>query len=43
MFPGKWKSLEDIYSSLMDVWENSENSAVLALEDRVGVMSAGDR
>ncbi|XP_023326826.1 LOW QUALITY PROTEIN: choline O-acetyltransferase-like [Eurytemora carolleeae] len=40
---GKWKSLEDIYSSLMDVWENSENSAVLALEDRVGVMSAGDR
>lgn len=40
---GKWRSLEDIFSSLMDVWEHVENSQAVSDRDRVAYLTSSDR
>ncbi len=40
---GKWKKLEDIYSSLLDIIEDTETSDIAPLENRICAVSASDR
>merc|ERR1711988_1365825 len=40
---GKLKKLEDIYSSLVDILEDTETSDIATLQERIGVVSAQDR
>jgi hypothetical protein len=40
---GKWASLEQIYSSLLQLLEEAENGPPLPLAERVAVMTANNR
>jgi len=40
---GRWMRLEEMYSALLDLWEDTENQDVCPLKDRVGVLTATNR
>ena len=39
----KWSSVEDVFASLMDVWENAENSDVCKEQERVAYLTSSAR
>ena len=40
---GKWLSVEDVFSSLTDVWEDCEGRDPVPIEKRPGILTAGER
>jgi len=40
---GRWVRVEEIYSSLLDIWEDTETKDVCPLTERVGIITATNR